>query len=147
MIRLNEPNPGIEYEDRLSSYAIIKNKKGQLVIVEMINWGFIFLGGKLEKGESPTDAIKRETLEEIGYEVNNLTFYEEFESFYDVTAYGRLIHCRNIASFYIGSIGSKLQEPTEKGTILHWFYPEELFGKMKLDYQNEVLGRIFKKEK
>jgi 8-oxo-dGTP diphosphatase len=146
MIIVNDKNPNIEYEDRISSYGIIKNNKGQIAVVEHNNWGLILPGGKVEENENPDDTIKRESLEEIGYEINDLEFYEVTESYYDITAYGRFIHSHNIASFYIGSIGNKIQEPTEKDTKLHWFYIEELLGKMKLDFQNVILGMIINSE-
>jgi 8-oxo-dGTP diphosphatase len=144
MIKINEPNPNIKYEDRISSYGIIKNDKDQIAIVEHDNWGLIFLGGKVEENESYEDAIKRESLEEIGYEVKDLKFYDATESYYDVTFNGILIHSHNTAYFYFGSIVNKIQEPIEKDTKLHWFYPNELFGKMKLDFQNIILEKIYK---
>jgi len=144
MLKINDKDPNLEYEDRLSSYGIIKNDKGQILIVEMIGWGYIFVGGKIEENEVPIEAIKRESLEEIGYNVTDLEFYEKTESYYDVTTYGRLIHCHNIADFYVGNIGGKIQEPIEKHTKLHWFYPEEIFGKMKLEFQNIILEKLFK---
>ena len=49
MIRINKPDSNITYEDRYSSYAIIKNDNEEIAVVEMIGWGYIFPGGKLKK--------------------------------------------------------------------------------------------------
>ncbi|MGI6309513.1 MAG: NUDIX domain-containing protein [Bacilli bacterium] len=44
----------------------------------------MFLGGKIEENENSKEIIKRETLEEIGYEVDDLEFYTNFETYYEV---------------------------------------------------------------
>lgn len=147
MLRINEPIKNVKYNDRLSSYGIIKNDKGQLLVVEMVGWGFIFVGGKIEDGEDSEQAIRRESLEEIGYKLKDLNFYEKIEVFYDVTVKGKIINCHNIVDFYIGTIADKIQEPTETHIKLHCFYPEELFGKMKLEFQNIILEKLYKQEK
>lgn len=145
MIRINEPDSKITYEDRYSSYAIIKNDNEEIAVVEMIGWGYIFPGGKIEENENSQETIKRETLEEIGYEVSNLEYYEKFETFYQISSRGRLINCHNIADFYLGNMKDKIMEPIEK-TNLHWFKLNELYGKLKLDFQNVVLEKIYPKE-
>ena len=145
MIRINEPDSKITYEDRYSSYAIIKNNNEEIAVVEMIGWGYIFPGGKIEENENSQETIKRETLEEIGYEVSNLEYYEKFETFYQISSRGRLINCHNIADFYLGNMKDKITDPIEK-TKLHWFKPNELYGKLKLDFQNVVLEKIYPKE-
>lgn len=145
MIRINEPDSKITYEDRYSSYAIIKNNNEEIAVVEMIGWGYIFPGGKIEENENSQETIKRETLEEIGYEVSNLEYYEKFEIFYQISSRGRLINCHNIADFYLGNMKDKIMEPIEK-TNLHWFKLNELYGKLKLDFQNVVLEKIYPKE-
>ena len=145
MIRINEPDSKITYEDRYSSYAIIKNNNEEIAVVEMIGWGYIFPGGKIEENENSQETIKRETLEEIGYEVSNLEYYEKFETFYQISSRGRLINCHNIADFYLGNMKDKIMEPIEK-TNLHWFKLNELYGKLKLDFQNVVLEKIYPKE-
>ena len=147
MLRINEPIENIEYTDRLSSYGIIKNDKGQLLVVEMVGWGLIFVGGKIEDGETPEQAIRRECLEEIGYALKDLSFYKKTEAYYDIIVQENLIHCHNVADFYIGTIADKTQEPTEIHTRLHWFYPRELFGKMKLEFQNTILDGLYREEK
>ena len=40
-------------------------------------WGL--LGGRLETMESPSDAIKRELLEELGFKANKIDFYKKYE--------------------------------------------------------------------
>ena len=145
MIRINEPDSKITYEDRYSSYAIIKNNNEEIAVVEMIGWGYIFPGGKIEENENSQETIKRETLEEIGYEVSNLEYYEKFETFYQISSRGRLINCHNIADFYLGDMKDKIMEPIEKNN-LHWFKSNELYGKLKLDFQNVVLEKIYPKE-
>lgn len=42
------------------------------------HWGFF--GGHLELGETPEDAVRREVLEEIGYEMRNPQFFTTSES-------------------------------------------------------------------
>ena len=113
--------------------------------MEIIGWGYIFPGGKIEENENSQETIKRETLEEIGYEVSNLEYYEKFETFYQISSRGRLINCHNIADFYLGNMKDKIMEPIEK-TNLHWFKLNELYGKLKLDFQNVVLEKIYPKE-
>ena len=145
MIRVNEPDSNITYEDRYSSYAIIKNDNEEIAVVEMVGWGYIFPGGKEEKNENSYETIKREALEEIGYEVSDLEYYEKFETFYQISSRGRFINCHNIADIYLGKMKDKVMEPIEN-TNLHWFKPNELYGKLKLDFQNVILETIYPKE-
>ena len=49
MIRINKPDSNITYEDRYSSYAIIKNDNEEIAVVEMIGWAIYFLVVKLKK--------------------------------------------------------------------------------------------------
>ena len=134
---------GVEYSERKASYAILKNIEGRLATVEIKNWGLIFLGGKIEDGEDKEETIKREALEEVGYRIDSLKFYETFEVYYELMNKGEKIFCHAIVDFYTGEIGNKIQDPTEKNHEIKWFYPQELFGKMKLDFQNFVLEKIY----
>lgn len=36
-------------------------------------------GGHIEEGETPEDALKREVLEELGIELENITFFKKYE--------------------------------------------------------------------
>lgn len=46
---------------------------------------FSFFGGKLEKGESPEEALKREIKEELNIEISGYSFLGEYESSVDVS--------------------------------------------------------------
>ncbi len=59
--------------------AVFKEKKILQVRTEKQNHVFFTLGGKLEKGETEIDCLKREVKEEVGCEVSNLKFLHEFE--------------------------------------------------------------------
>lgn len=146
MIIINEKeNRNIDSE-RKSSYGILENELGQIAIVHHSDWGLIFPGGKIEYNEKSDHTIIRETKEEIGYEVADLKYYDTTKSYYDVMVKGRLLYCHNIADFYTGKILSKVQEPIETDTSIEWYYPNELFGKMKLEFQNIILEKIYVKK-
>lgn len=132
------------YSERRSSYAILENSEGKIAVVNIKNWGLIFPGGKIEKSEDAKETIKRETLEEIGYEVDNLKYFNTVEAYYKIKLQIGLIDCHNVADFYTGTIKEKIQEPMEKNHNIEWYYPNELFGKMELDFQNVVLEEIYK---
>ncbi|MEZ5428879.1 MAG: NUDIX hydrolase [Pyrinomonadaceae bacterium] len=58
--------------------AVIINKAGEVVLLDHVlrpysNWGLP--GGFIEHGENPEEAIRRELLEEIGLELENLRFF------------------------------------------------------------------------
>jgi len=142
MIKLNSPEPNKKYSTRISSYVISFNDEGKIPIVHHENWGLILPGGKIDDDESPEEAIKRETIEEIGYEIIGLEFYEEIEDHYDIHAYGELHHTHALASFYTGKITNKIAEPIEIDVTLEWHTLEEIQGKMKLEFQNVILKKL-----
>lgn len=52
--------------------VLIKNDNNEFLIVDQLNGGANFPGGKIEKNESIEDAAKREVLEETGLIINSL---------------------------------------------------------------------------
>lgn len=52
-----------------SSAGLIYNDRGQMLLVRVIKRGWDIPGGHLDPGESPTEALVRETAEEAGIEV------------------------------------------------------------------------------
>ena len=145
MMIVGEKKAGLNYQERKSSYGILTNSNGQIAVACQKNWGLIFLGGKIEEGETPEQTIIRETLEEVGYEIDNLKYYDRASAYYDVYFKdGSLIHSHNLAEFYTGIIKNKIKESIEPDTSIEWYYPNELKGKMKLDFQNLMLDKYIK---
>ncbi len=145
MIKVGEKQEGLNYQERKSSYGILTNSEGQIAVSCQKNWGLIFLGGKIEKGETPKQTIIRETLEEVGYGVDNLKYYDSVSAYYDVYFKdGSITHSHNLAEFYTGIIKNKIKESIEPYTSIEWYYPNELKGKMKLEFQNLMLDKYIK---
>jgi len=147
MIRVGQKEDKISYSERASSYGVFENDKGQIAVVNHKKWGLILPGGQLSEKEKPEAGIKRETLEETGYEINDLKYFASVDAYYKLDLKVRkmgLIDCHNIADFYTGKMTNKLEEPTEEDIKLEWYYPNELFGKLALDFQNVILERIYK---
>ena len=141
MISINKADKDIT-DTRIASYGVLYNDEGRIAVVRHKDWGLILPGGKKECDENGLETIKREVLEEIGYETSKLKFYENVEAFYDIVSNGKEKYCHLNADIYIGSILDKIQEPIESDTTLEWYSNDEIIGKLKLDYQNKILDII-----
>ena len=104
---------------------ILRNNLGEICLICDLKEGFYtFPGGRIEKGELPIEAVKRETHEEVGVSINN------------IKAIGL---CREIRTkentlqitYYYESVLWKQEkrhltfEEAERGTQTVWFSPEK----------------------
>ena len=64
------PDPGIEYKGRVGSYGVLL-KDGN-VLLEKTYQGHFLPGGGVDDGETLTEALEREFLEETGYQVQSV---------------------------------------------------------------------------
>lgn len=67
---------GKEYKERKVAYALITDADGNIAIILERGNMYNMLGGKIEDGEEPKEALIREAKEEIGYELKNVKYLE-----------------------------------------------------------------------
>jgi len=65
----------------MTAILVSKNKvlviqRGKDEIAFPDKWGFP--GGKIEQGETPTECLKREVMEEVGIEADNFTYMRDY---------------------------------------------------------------------
>ncbi len=119
------------YIDREGAYLLpIKNKKIGVVQTEK---GYFLLGGGLNSGESKEECIKRECLEEIGYEALIKHELCSAESYLEHPVIG---HFHPIQTYFVGELTKKIQPPTETNHTLVWLDLNEANGMLYPEMQN-----------
>ncbi len=127
------------YYDRIGAY-IIPIKDHQIAVVET-DKGLFFLGGGIENNETDTECIKRECLEECGY---NVSIKEKLCSAETYTTHAKIGYFHPIQTYYLGELLDKVQVPIEKEHKLLWFEINQIKGKMHAEMHNWVLEQISK---
>ncbi len=125
------------YHDRKGAY-IIPIKDNQIAVVKT-NKGLFFLGGGIENNETDTQCIKRECLEECGY---NVAIKEKLCSAETYTTHAKIGYFHPIQTYYLGELLDKVQEPIEKEHQLLWFDINKIIDKMYAEMHNWVLEQI-----
>ena len=121
-----------EYKDREGAY-LIPYSNNQLGVISTPK-GYFFIGGGLENGESHSDCIKRECLEETG----RLSYIEDkLCSAETYTIHPTIGYFHPIQAYYFGQLLA-----TEKDHILCWVEYEELKGNMFVEMQNWALEQL-----
>ncbi len=64
----------------VSAAAVVLNEKNELLLIKGPRRGWEIPGGQVEEGESLTDAVIRETIEESGIEIEVLKFCGVFQN-------------------------------------------------------------------
>lgn len=138
------------YIDNGSSYLLLhRNKKDN----DLHQGKWIGVGGKLEKGESPEECVKREVFEETGLTIHEpiLKGMITFPNFDGVNDWYVFVYT---ATHYTGQIGECLEgtlewvpyaevlrKPTWEGDalFLQWLLNKQPFFSAKLTYDNQKL--------
>lgn len=124
--RFGEKKQGIHYTVRIGAHCIVFNKsRDKILLVSPPNGSYLLPGGEIEHQETHIEALKRESMEELGFEVEAGEYLGEAEDYY-YSAH-RKNHYHNPAHFYIVSSWEKVGEPLEDFNTLNWVtIPEAL---------------------
>lgn len=122
-------NQGIISNDSMQKIAaiILENDSGEFLLALRDNKSWIpfpnhwdLIGGHVEEGETPEEAIKREYMEELGLELKEYEFYKEFECLIGDAF-------ENIKFIYTGKINIPVEEITLlEGQYVRYFKKEEI---------------------
>lgn len=118
-----EKEKGRQYTDRAGVYAVILDNEGSVAAVRVPEGNFL-IGGGIEEGETHRECLKRECLEETGYDIEvkdfvckgNTYFYAKQQNTYHYL----------ICYFYLAELREKLKEPTEADHEFEWLAINEI---------------------
>jgi 8-oxo-dGTP diphosphatase len=108
---------GIAYIERPGVYAVIENDQAQIAVIET-GTGYFLPGGGIDPGETEMDALQREIMDEMGYQVSILAEIGEAVEY--IQARAEKMYYRIHGKFYIVQCDSKTGEATEKDHRLIW---------------------------
>jgi len=112
-ITIGEKLENRKYDFRETCFGICV-KEGELILVKK-DGQFSFIGGGVEQGETHEDCLRREFIEEAGYELLKIKPFTIIDCFW---LGGGKWPLESLANFYIVELGEKVCEPTEEGHSL-----------------------------
>lgn len=126
----------IDYTKRNGAYAIIKMGENKIAIAKE-NDEYFFLGGGIEQGESEQEALEREIIEETGYTLKNIEYFDTVKSYEYSEQRGNL---EITATIYIAEFNEKIAESIEKNEVIVC-NPKDYKDKIKHEYQRYILKK------
>ena len=143
MKRIGEKIEGLPYTKRHGAYAIIEREEDNKIAIAT-DGEYFFLGGGIEEGETEIEALKRELIEESGYRIKNIKYFDKVKAWADGGDRGPL---DMTATIYTAQFDKKIAEPIEKDHTVLWVTPEEYVGKMCREWQNYIIKEFIEQRK
>ncbi|MCI8290802.1 MAG: NUDIX domain-containing protein [Clostridia bacterium] len=140
MVRIGNKVDGVKYTKRFASYVIIERKEDKKIAIATDGTYFL-LGGGIENNETEIEALEREVIEESGYSMKNIQYFDKITAWADGVKRGPL---DVTATIYVAEFDEKVVEPIEKTHKVLWVNPEEYVGKLFHEYQRYVLDEYIK---
>ena len=129
----------VEYTTRIGAYFIpIKDNK---IGVIQTPKGYFLIGGGKEKNETNEDCLKRECLEEIGYDIKIDSKICSAEMY---TLHEKISYFHPVQTYYSGILKEWIKTPIEKDHILVWLSFEEIQNNMYVEMQNWAIEQYIK---
>lgn len=130
-----------EYLDRKGAYLI--PLRGDEVGVIETPKGFFLLGGGMEEGETETECILRECMEEAGAAAELGERVCSAESF---SLHPTIGYFHPIQVYYSGKLEGPARKSQEKDHILRWMPYEAIRDSLFLEMQNWALEQVWARE-
>ena len=128
----------VEYLDREGAY-LIPRRNDHIGVVQTPK-GYFFLGGGLENGESHSDCIERECIEEAGRVACITGKLCSAEAYINHPTIG---YFHPIQTYYTGALLEQKFTPAEADHVLCWIPYDQLKGNMFSEMQNWALEQLF----
>ncbi|TFD93625.1 NUDIX hydrolase [Jeotgalibacillus sp. R-1-5s-1] len=134
MITFGEKESGIDYVLRPAVYVLIfNNKRDKIAIIRKRDGKYFLPGGGIENRETHEECLKREALEELGFQVEISTFIGSARRYFYSVNEG--IHYLNEGHFYFCSKIKEVIKPTEDDYELIWLEPDHAIDCLIHDHQ------------
>ncbi len=141
MVRIGNKIDGVKYTKRFASYVIIERKEDKKVAIATDGTYFL-LGGGIENDETEIEALRREVIEESGYSIKNIEYFDKVTAWADGVKRGPL---DVTATAYIAQFDEKVTEPIEETHKVLWVNPKEYVDKLFHEYQRYILEEYMKR--
>lgn len=125
---------GKEYQFREACFAIIELNNKFYITKKKDDYSFI--GGGIEKDETPIECLKREAQEEAGIFIKDINEFVTIDSYWHTRDNRDMEY---LAHFYVATIDDIMIEPTEEGCELIIINKDEIEGNFGLPYQIKAL--------
>lgn len=142
MESFGEKKEKINYISRPGAYIIFFNSKKEIGVIQTPKGLFLPGGGK-NKNESDEECLKRELLEELGWNIvigkflgNSIQYFRSKSKFYKADC-----------NFYLGKDFLKVSDPIEEDHILKWFSFEHLSKNLHIENQKWAINEAIKYKK
>jgi 8-oxo-dGTP diphosphatase len=133
---------GIEYIERPGAYGIAIRDNS--ILIETAQLGYFLPGGGIEKDETIEQTLRREFLEETGYE---LTSYKSIGSAIEYMEIpDKHFHMKKVGHFYLVELGAKHEPTYDDGHVypVSWISLQEVTEKMYLASQSWAIKEALK---
>ena len=133
-IIIGERHENLKYDFRETCFGIcVKNNKMLLV---KKNGQYSFIGGGVESGETHNECLRREFLEESGYELIDINPFVTIDCFW--LAGGRW-PLESLANFYLVQVGEQFSNPLEEDCSIEEIDLKQVKNLLPLPYHKKAL--------
>ncbi|MFQ9514934.1 MAG: NUDIX domain-containing protein [Eubacterium sp.] len=131
---------GVKYFDRTGAYLVVIEDNKTAVV--KTHRGYFLLGGGIEKDENHIECIKRECLEEAGYEIRVENYIGSAEMY---SNHERIGYFHPIQYYYRGHLEKHVTEQIEEDHKLKWISIDEAEKKMYVPGQLWAIKKCLEK--